>query len=107
MALAEPPAFIWETQIYMLPIFPPGHEPPSSLKHQLSPLLRQKLLLLAFGRAENWPSLLTWLPRQQGDVINERLKNAASQNAGLAPDFKGYRRFDQETVQNITYVCRI
>jgi hypothetical protein len=87
----------WSELLLQLPLFPPAAHPPSTLYPLLAPLLRQKTGLLSLGRGRNWPSALTWLPPELSYKVNERLKNLQP-SILLEEHFRGYRRFDDETV---------
>jgi len=89
----------WSELLVQLPLFPPSAHPPSTLYPLLAPLLRQKVGLLSLGRGRNWPGTLTWLPPELSYKVNERLKNTKP-STSLEESFRGYRRFDQETVCN-------
>jgi hypothetical protein len=94
----EPPSVEWTDLIAQLPLFPPDAYPPANLFPLLSPLLQQKLGLLSLGRGRGWPGTLTWLPPDLSFKVHERLRNAWRQD-GLGERFRGYRRFDEETVR--------
>jgi hypothetical protein len=93
-----PPSIEWTELITQLPLFPPSAHPPPTLFPLLSPLLQQKLGLLSLGRGRGWPGTLTWLPPDFSYRVNERLKSTCRSD-GLGERLRGYRKFDQETVQ--------
>jgi len=92
----------WSALVSELPLFPPDSHPPPTLFPLLSPLLQQKLGLLSLGRGRGWPGTLTWLPADLSYKVNERLRNSLRLD-GLEEQFRGYRRFDQETVPRQPY----
>jgi hypothetical protein len=99
--MEEPPSLErseWSSLLGQLPLFPPAPHPPPALSPLLSPLLQQKLGLLSLGRGRGWPGTLTWLPHELSYKVNERLKSAWL--AELEERFRGYRRFDDETVRS-------
>ena len=87
----------WSELLLQLPLFPPPAYPPPTLYPLLAPLLRQKLGLLSLGRGRNWPGALTWHPPDLSYKVNERLRGPKPAT-GLGEEFRGYRRFDEETV---------
>ena len=87
----------WSNLVSELPLFPPDSHPPPTLFPLISPLLQQKLGLLSLGRGRGWPGTLTWLSPDLSYKVNERLRNSWRPE-GLEEQFRGYRRFDQETV---------
>jgi hypothetical protein len=100
--MEEPPSLErseWSSLLGQLPLFPPAPHPPPALFPLLSPLLQQKLGLLSLGRGRGWPGALTWLPHELSYKVNERLKSAWLAD-GLEERFRGYRRFDDETVRS-------
>ena len=99
-SIQEPPSLDrsqWLSLLSELPLFPPDSHPPRTLFPLLSPLLQQKLGLLSLGRGRGWPGTLTWLSPDLSYKVNERLRNSWRPE-GLEEHFRGYRRFDQETV---------
>lgn len=106
-SIQEPPSLDrsqWLDVLSRLPLFPPDSHPPPTIFPLLSPLLQQKLGLLSLGRGRGWPGTLTWLPPDLSFKVNERLRSSW-RHEGLDEHFRGYRRFDQETVP--PQPCRI
>jgi len=104
-SIQEPPSLDqsqWLNLVSSLPLFPPDSHPPPTLFPLLSPLLQQKLGLLSLGRGRGWPGTLTWLPPELSYKVNERLRSSWRLE-GLDEQFRGYRRFDQETVRPQPY----
>jgi hypothetical protein len=100
--MEEPPSLErseWSSLLGQLPLFPPAPHPPPALFPLLTQLLQQKLGLLSLGRGRGWPGALTWLPHELSYKVNERLKSAWLAD-GLEERFRGYRRFDDETVRS-------